>query len=301
MTMKKLFNLFIFLLLFFTVYISYNVFISFRFQYIAQNDKANKTISLRLDEINSVPSIPNIGVTTIPIDASKARYFFYEGNVSKANSLLSKATRANPFIFYSEYVKASYFLQIKKFDSAYFYAKKAFYGWPKVIDHYKLFNQTLIQRKDTFQILQAFDSINELFYSRTEYESNFIESFRNAKLRYLITDYTNLKPVIVKDLLSEWQQVYEFESGEVIKLDNKILIDDTFFSNSDTQYFYDIKNDTISLYFKSSRTKVTEYGIKFSENRKILILQNVPYFVTPDSIGYQNQFFKKLSDLNLPN
>jgi len=274
---------------------------SFRFQYIFQSDSYNKEFTFRSDELQSVPSIPNIGISTIPLDAFKANYYFYEGNIREANMLLDKATEANPYIYFSEFTKARYFMYVKNFDSAYVYAKKSFYGWPKNIEHYKLFNETLVQRKDTLQILQAFDSINELFYSRTEYENNFIESYRNAKLRYLITDYSNLKPVIAKDLQSEWQQVYEFESGEVMKLDNKILIDDTFFSNSDTQYLYDIKDDTISLYFKSSRTKVTEYGIKFSENSKILILQNVPYFVTPDSIGYQNQFFKKVSDLNLSN
>ena len=43
-----------------------------------------------------VPDIPNITVTTIPINSVKARYYFNAKKYKKAISLIEKGTKANP-------------------------------------------------------------------------------------------------------------------------------------------------------------------------------------------------------------
>ena len=292
--MKHPANYFLFFLILFSFIISFSVFRSFKFQRIIQTDTFNKVVSFSSDDIDYIPSIPNIGVTTIPIDAYKANYHFIEGNVVEANRLLDQATKANPYLHYSDFTKARYFRYVKNFDSAYVYAKKAFYGWPKYIEHYKLFNDILIERKDTLQILQAFDSINNIFLDRSNYFKNFLESLSKAKMRYLITSYDSLSLVNTSMLQGSWQQIFEYESGELIRLKNKFNISDDFFSNADSKYHFKIISDSISLFYLSNNKKIATYGIRFSISKDILVLENVPIPIGMDTISYQNQFFKKI-------
>jgi tetratricopeptide (TPR) repeat protein len=77
-----------------------------------------------------VPDIPNITVTTIPINSVKARYFANAKKYDKALALLDKGTNANPYLFYSEILKSQIFEELGQLDSAKVYAKKAFFGLP---------------------------------------------------------------------------------------------------------------------------------------------------------------------------
>ena len=58
---------------------------------------------------NIVPDIPNITVTTIPINSVKARYYINAKKYNVALKLLDKATEANPYLYYSEILKARFF------------------------------------------------------------------------------------------------------------------------------------------------------------------------------------------------
>ena len=79
---------------------------------------------------NIVPDMPNITVTTIPINSVKARYYVNAKKYDKALALLDKGTSANPYLFYSEILKESNFPRARKLDSAKVYARKAFFGLP---------------------------------------------------------------------------------------------------------------------------------------------------------------------------
>lgn len=270
------------------------MFKSFRYQYIIRQDQIDKRFSLSSEEILDIPNIPNIGVTTIPIDALKSNYFFYEGKIKEADSLLTISSKVNPHIYFSEYTKARYYMFSKRFDSAYVYAKKAFYGWPKYIEHYKIYNETLVQRKDTLEILNAFDSINKLFLDRYEYYENFLTSLTNAKLRYLITSYDSIVPVSKDILEGSWQQVYEFETNEITRIDNNITFSDNKFINNTSEFRYRLKKDSLFIRTNKTHNLVATYPIFFAPKRKTLILKNVPKVITLDSILYQDQFFKKI-------
>tara|TARA_B110000503_G_scaffold61832_1_gene98061 strand:+ start:1393 stop:2274 length:882 start_codon:yes stop_codon:yes gene_type:complete len=292
--MKRIFNIFLISSIFFSIYISYNVLISFRYQFIFREDQLSSSFSFTSEEMSNIPSIPNVGVTTIPIDALKSNYFFKEGFSKEANLLLDSGAKKNPYIFFSEYTKARFFVYSKQFDSAHFYAKKAFYGWPKYIEHYKLYNNTLVQRRDTLEILNAYDTINKYFNDRTPYYDDFLNSLSNAKLRYLITQYDSLSSVDPFILDGSWSQVYQFESGETIKLNNSIIFENNTFSNASSSYNYELKSDTINIIFKSSNKSVAKYPIYYSKKYETLILKDVPKQINMDSIYIQDQFFKKI-------
>ena len=98
--MKNLLFKFLFILLsFFTVFISYNVFKSFRIQWIVLQEDFRSPL-LSSQEVDDFPLIPNINTTTIPIEAIQARYNFIDGNFEKAITLLNKASNVNPYIFF---------------------------------------------------------------------------------------------------------------------------------------------------------------------------------------------------------
>ena len=100
--------------------------------FLLQDFNTNK-YNLSLNRVdNIVPDIPNITVTTIPINSVKARYYFNAKKYKKALSLIENGTKANPYLYYSEILKSQIYEEQGKTDSAKVYAKKAFFGIQEV-------------------------------------------------------------------------------------------------------------------------------------------------------------------------
>lgn len=283
-----------FLLIFSSTYVLYLTFISFRYQYIINADIRNQTRSLTADQIEDIPNIPNVGVTTLPMSSLKAPYVI-NSNQQKAYDLLKLGNKENPYIFYSEYILSTYFMQLKMFDSAKFYAKKAFYNWPKNLDHYKIYNKTLIATKDTIGLLDAYDYINSTFLEKEGYANEFIDSYSNALLRFLIYEYDDMKKISKNDLKGDWQQIYEFETGNIQYLNKAIRFDSMYFYNQSSKYSYKIKNDTLlQLRFTTNDKLISEMPIYYSDSLKTLILKNIAIETNVDNPKLQDQFFKKI-------
>lgn len=280
----------------FCMYVLYNTFISFKYQLILREDSRNKKFSLTKEQVESIPSFPNIGITTLPIKSQLAKYYMYNGEFFKGLELLKQGTKINPYIYYSDYLLAAYYLELKQVDSAYTHAKRALYGWPKNIDHYKLFNKILAIKKDTTEILDTYDYINSIFITKEQHQQSFIDSYSNAKLGYLIFKYADQGSVNKDTLLGTWQQVYEFETGEITYLKNKITFNKSLYISSDSkEYKYDVKNDTLNLYFKNNGKLISRMPIYYSDSLNTLILKNIPRSVIEDNPDKQDQFFKKIN------
>lgn len=294
--MKTLLVKFLFISLsVFTVFISYSVFKSFRIQWIVIQEDFN-TPSFSSEEVEDFPLIPNINTTTIPIEAIQARYHFIDGNFNKAISLLSKASKVNPYIFYNEYLLATYYFKSKQLDSAYYYSKKALYGWPKNINHYTLFNQVLAAKKDTLEIFDTYKYIRKVFSAGEEHHKSFIDSYSNAKLGYLIYEYADAQSAKPHQLLGKWQQIYESEDGSTIKVNNSFSIDDNFFISNGGKYKYEFKNDTLNIFFLSNNKLINQTPVYYSPSFQTLIFKNVIRDLNSDNPDRQDQFFKKIDD-----
>lgn len=279
------------------VYVLFNTFKSFKYQLILRQDSRNKTFSLSKDEVESFPSFPNIGITTLPIKSQLAKYYIYNGELSKGLELLKEGADINPHIYYSDYLLAAYFLEMKQVDSAYNHAKKALYGWPKNIDHYKLFNKILSIKKDTTEILDTYDFINSVFTTKEQHQKSFIDSYSNAKLGYLIFKYPDQTSINKKSIIGKWRQVYEFETGEISYLKNVISFDENFYTTVDgKKYKYIISDDTLKLFFIKTNKLISQMPIYYSDSLKTLILKNIPRSVIDDNPDRQDQFFKKTED-----
>jgi len=293
---RVLISFFLISFAFLSIFVLYNTFISFRYQLILRQDSDARSYSLTKEEIEDIPFFPNISITTLPIESMKAKYYIYNGELAEGIKLLKQGASVNPYIFYSDYLLAHYYLEMKNTDSAYYHSKKALYGWPKNIDHYKLFNKILEIKKDTTEILDTYDYINSVFNTKEQHQQSFIDSYSNAKLRYLIFKYPDERTVSVNDIFGSWQQIYEFETGEISKISNTILIDNKYFySNNMSKYRYSLTNDTLNLFFTTNNKLISQIPIFYSDSLKTLILKNLPRSVIDDNPELQDQFFKKIN------
>ena len=146
------------LLLLPTLYITITVYKSLKGQMLLLQDFNSNQYNLSLNRIdNIVPEIPNITVTTIPINSIKARYYVNAKKYDKAISLLENGTKANPYLYYSEILKSQIFQERGQLDSAKFYAKKAFFGLPNNDLHSSRYVNLINITKDEKLLDEAFD------------------------------------------------------------------------------------------------------------------------------------------------
>ncbi|MEE2723728.1 MAG: O-antigen ligase [Bacteroidota bacterium] len=145
-----------------SISLTHTTYQSLKGQLFLLRDFNNNQYSVTMDKIDHItPEIPNITVTTIPMKSIKARYYFNAQKYDKALNLLNEGISANPYLFYSENLKAQIFLKQSKIDSAFINAKKAFYGLPKNDLHASTFAQTLQIKRDLEEILNVFQVIDD--------------------------------------------------------------------------------------------------------------------------------------------
>lgn len=124
------------------------------------NNASFKMTRAELDEISH--DFPNLTETAMPIKAMKARYYYLQGNKEEAFQMIDEGIKDNPEIFFGENLKALYYLNENKVDSAFVYAKKAFEGLPNNMPHYDVYMRTLVLKKDYTGIDNAFNLVQSL-------------------------------------------------------------------------------------------------------------------------------------------
>ena len=293
---KNLLKLLLIILSIFVVAISYLVFNSFNFQRKIQNDTSTSESSIDADDINDLFLIPNITITTIPIESLLAKYYIQNKNFNKAISMLKNGSKVNPYIHYSDYLLATYFLNSKQIDSAYHYSKKALYGWPKNLDHYGLYNKILSIKKDTSEIFEAYKFINTVFNVGEVHHKMFIDSYSDAKLGYIIYEYKDAQSANINQLYGNWQQIYEFEDGNMNKINNIFKLDKDYFYSGTSKYKYKFQKDTLELYFITTNKLISSIPIQYSPSYNTLIFKDIIRDVNSDNPDKQDQFFKKIED-----
>ena len=144
-----------------SISITNTTFQSHKGQLFLLRDFNTNKFSITLDKIDQItPELPNITVTTIPMKSIKARYYENAKKYDKALALLDEGVAANPYLFYSENLKAQIFLKQGKIDSAFVNAKKAFYGLPKNALHASVYAQVLELKRDKEALNKAFDVLS---------------------------------------------------------------------------------------------------------------------------------------------
>ena len=121
------------------------------------NDFNNNTFNVPLNKIESfIPKVPNITVTTIPMDAIKARYYSHYKKYDKALSLLKTSKKQNPYLFYSDAMESSIYYIKEDYEKSKIAAEKAFYNLPKNAFHISQFINAIIKLRDEESLEKAF-------------------------------------------------------------------------------------------------------------------------------------------------
>ena len=215
---KKYNSIFLMTSLFFvlpSIYINNKVYDSLKGQMFLLQDFNSNQFNLTLNQVeNIVPDIPNITVTTIPINSVKARYYVNLKKYDKALDLIEKGTNANPYLFYSEILKSQIYEEQGKLDSAKFYAKKAFYGLPNNDLHSSKYLNLISLTRDNVSLDDAFNLLTE---------KNKLINWKN----YLVIA-SNLEPnssQILKQRANKALEIFPL-NGDIKRLHSKILIGD---------------------------------------------------------------------------
>ncbi len=159
---KNIFGLVVFLLLVPAIYVTYQTYKSLVAQNTIIADHENQPLRLTWNEVVPVlPSIPNLSVMAQPLDAIKARYLIEADKNEEALVYLKKASKANPYFGYAEFLKAGIYAKMDKMDSAYTNARDAFYKRPRAIPRYQTLIAVLAKMKDTLHIHQAFTEVRK--------------------------------------------------------------------------------------------------------------------------------------------
>ena len=187
---------------------------SHRVQTLIVQDSDYKSLSFEyLDK--ELPLIPNITTSAMPLSVYKANYLFRAKRVNEAKVFIEDAINVNPHIYVGEYFKSISNLYDGKIDSAFINSKKAFYGWPKNIQHYNNYFDVLEIKRDTSSLIEAFNYLSPSLKENPTYFERFYKSLNKIKLSFLITKYEDATSIAQDSILGTWVRAYNFP-GQVI-------------------------------------------------------------------------------------
>ena len=278
------------------LYFTLQTFIGF-FNLRFKNKSSNPiTSSVEFDQ--QINRFPPISPASIPLKAYKAGFLLSEGKYNEGVKILKEASHVNPYIGFSEYILGNYYYSKGNIDSSLYYSKKAFDLWPKSIDNFTMLNKAYAHEGDTLSIIKSYMEIKDFFISRDEYYQNFIKYYSLAKFSYYDIDYNDQRDISKDDLIGEWVEVYNRKDGGVrVKINRRIeFLANGFFKSKNNFYLFDKIDSNILLRFQNNPDKViSTFTAKYSDEWQTLILN------FNESGEEKDQFFKKVSDLNLPN
>ena len=160
-----------------SLYVNSKVYESLKGQMVLLQDFNSNKYSLPLNKVDQVvPDIPNITVTTLPINSVRARYYLNAKKYDKALELAEKGVLANPYIFYSEFLLSEIYMGKGNLDKAKFYAEKAFLGLPNNSLHSSHYLNLIAQTRDK----DALEKIFELLTAKNDL-NNWINYLRVAR------------------------------------------------------------------------------------------------------------------------
>lgn len=195
---------------------NYKVFESSEFQSNIMYDYNNGSFIVPLEYIKSNKgNYPNVTITALPIKYLQARYYEEIDSIEKALKLYreSMSDKINPYLKASEAEIADLFYTQKKYDSAYYYAKKAFDVLPNANIHRTIYFKILGQRKDTTELKKAFNRIKQ--YPNTSHWLNYMYE------RY---DIVGAGDKDILSLIKEYRQKFSLQNDPPTDVFEKVML-----------------------------------------------------------------------------
>lgn len=118
---------------------------------------------MKTENVEKLPSIPNMSSSTLPLKAMIARYYIRDKKYDEALALLKESDNVNPYLYYNDFLRTAIYAAKNDFDSALYSGKRAFYNWPNATSYYKNLIFAASKKKDSTEIKKAFNLIVDHF------------------------------------------------------------------------------------------------------------------------------------------
>ena len=279
--------------LIFSSFISHKVFKSFveqQFLLAAANGSFTDYTKEYVESISS--DIPSITATTIPIETLKANLIFnkkadiYEDTL---HYMIAEGKKQNPFLPYNEHAKSVLLIRQLKPDSAYVYAKKAFYELPNHISHFDLLMDIAEAYKDSIEVEKAMSSLNEIEL-RDFFYDKYLEVTLNIKNDLGLTESKILEKYnsknIKNDKLTGYNAIFEVgiknvEDGYMESIDGNKYFDNKDFEKAAKSFEKAFKfNPTEASYYENSANAYMKIG---KDENAIKILEELINKLNPST------------------
>jgi O-antigen ligase len=151
------------LLAFFAYTTNNKVFTSMKAQAYINTDALKLEPELSFERVNNeLPSFPNLNAFCFAPDVIKSRYLIKEKRFNEALQLLTQSRKVSAQLSINEQFTFLAFMGLNNKDSAFYWIEKAFYYRPRVRNNYILYNQLLVERRDSVGIENAFKRLRPL-------------------------------------------------------------------------------------------------------------------------------------------
>ncbi|MGO3707596.1 MAG: O-antigen ligase family protein [Mesonia hippocampi] len=179
--------------------INYNTYVSYKIQgrMIADLSAVNKRQQQNLSKpenkripvkptynydnlVKELPKIPNLAEDTEPIGYKLSRYLLLEKRYVEAVKVLDSIHQYSPYTGYDYYLKSNAYDKMNKPDSAYKYAKKAYYNRPRNLSYYKT-AMAMAQRTGHVEDLKPMFEEFSKYSPQAEVHITYIYSLIRAK------------------------------------------------------------------------------------------------------------------------
>ena len=181
-----------------SIFVSFKVFTSFRLQKKLISDFNNNITYVDSTFVSTLNSnLPNITVTTLPISTLKANYISstYRDSIM---DLLKSGDKANPFLHYSDILRAAIYTNENNLDSALYFSKRAFYSIPNNELHSTTYLNVLTKLKDTVEMTNVFNRVksnySESFWIKYLQEMVLVHKDSSKRINKIISKAFNLFP-----------------------------------------------------------------------------------------------------------
>ena len=264
-------------------------------QLLIESYSSKSSPNLKSKDVNKMLNgFPNISSASLPVDIWRCQYLLWDGDIEAASKYVKLASKANPHVYAAEFLQGELFKAKGIIDSAMFYSQKAFFGWPKNINHYNSYLDILELTQDSVSLIKAFDTLSLSLKKRPEYFRRFYASFNKIKLSFLITEFDDQKDLDTFELLGNtYTRGYNFPNGQVIK-DTTLIYTfkshDIVVNQKGDEFLFRIDKDTLNFYYKRNPNKpIAKYFSKYSPQYKTIIFRNVEF----EKDKFQDQYFIK--------
>lgn len=210
-----------------TLYISSQVFRSMRVQSRISMEwiglPRESKVPFKADDINpSLPWIPNINGSSMPIACVKAKYLCQEKRYDEALAILNEDKHSNPYLYFGEFLRSMIALSLNQNDSAYYYAKYAYYNRPANLQLFDYLSGLAVDRKDTIELEKAFKEVTRRFprpdlwikYSDYLFECNGNDEKRMELILDGLKKYPQSNELIFKKNFVEGLKFFKIQSYE---------------------------------------------------------------------------------------